>query len=119
MQTYPALECILVVDYNLGLLERCRSIFTRVNVLENSERRGLAGARNSEILKCSGDVIAFLDDDAFADPRWLEELILPYSDPLVVGTGGLVSPKWEVKRPSWFPSTFSLGCGLQLPRATD
>lgn len=35
-----------------------------------------------------GDVIAFIDDDAFVDPEWLDELLVPYAEPTVVGVGG-------------------------------
>ena len=34
------------------------------------------------------DVVAFLDDDAFAQPTWLEELLKPYDDPGVAAVGG-------------------------------
>lgn len=36
----------------------------------------------------TGDIIAFVDDDAFAEPEWLDELVKPYADPAVVGVGG-------------------------------
>ncbi|GAB2973847.1 glycosyltransferase family 2 protein [Actinotalea caeni] len=35
-----------------------------------------------------GDVIAFIDDDAFVDPDWLDQLLAPYEDPSVVAVGG-------------------------------
>lgn len=34
------------------------------------------------------DVIAFIDDDAYADPDWLEQLLRRYDDPAVGGVGG-------------------------------
>ncbi len=34
------------------------------------------------------DVVAFLDDDAFAEPTWLQELLKPYEDPAVAAVGG-------------------------------
>ncbi len=50
-----------------------------------------------------GDVVAFLDDDAVADERWLEELIRPLDDPLVIGTGGGAAlPRWEAGEPPRF-----------------
>lgn len=37
------------------------------------------------------DVIAFLDDDAYAEPDWLEQLLRRYDDPRVGGVGGRAS----------------------------
>ncbi|MFC5791199.1 glycosyltransferase family 2 protein [Agromyces tardus] len=34
------------------------------------------------------DVVAFIDDDAYAEPRWLERLLLPYADERVAAVGG-------------------------------
>jgi len=34
------------------------------------------------------DVIAFIDDDAYAAPDWLEQLLRRYDDPAVAGVGG-------------------------------
>jgi GT2 family glycosyltransferase len=36
----------------------------------------------------TGDIVAFIDDDATAYPDWLERLLAPYADPRVVGVGG-------------------------------
>ena len=40
------------------------------------------------VQNCSGDVIAFLDDDAEAHQDWLERLSAFYADPSVGGVGG-------------------------------
>ena len=40
------------------------------------------------VRNCSGDVIAFLDDDAEAHPDWLERLRVFYADPSIGGVGG-------------------------------
>lgn len=37
------------------------------------------------------DVIAYIDDDAFAEPDWLDRLLRPYADPSVGGVGGRAS----------------------------
>jgi glucosyl-dolichyl phosphate glucuronosyltransferase len=57
-------------------------------------------------------VICFLDDDAAADPSWLEELLDAYEDPAVLGAGGPVEPLWRAPPPSWFPDEFRwvVGC---------
>ena len=49
---------------------------------------GLSGARNTGVARSTGDVVAFLDDDAYADPGWLAKLIAPMANPAVAGVGG-------------------------------
>ena len=42
-----------------------------------------------------GSVVAFIDDDAWADPSWLSALSRAFQDPGVLGAGGRVVPDWE------------------------
>jgi GT2 family glycosyltransferase len=111
-QTRPPLRTILVVDHNPPLLDRARVAFPEVLVVPNTGPRGLSGARNSGVAHAIGDVVAFLDDDARAEPNWLERLAAAYSDPSVVGVGGAVTPVWPRQRPSWLPPEFDwvVGC---------
>src|ERR1700761_3648136 len=46
-QSLPSLEIILVVDYNYHLYQRATVAMPDVIVLENQERRGLSGTRNT------------------------------------------------------------------------
>jgi glucosyl-dolichyl phosphate glucuronosyltransferase len=46
--------------------------------------------------------VAFLDDDAIADERWLDELLMPYAHPRVLGVGGRLEPLRRKPRPWWF-----------------
>jgi GT2 family glycosyltransferase len=110
-QSIPAREIIVVVDHNQRLLERVRAHLS-VIVVENSETQGLSGARNSGIAVAGGAFIAFLDDDATAEPDWLERLNRCFEDPQVLGVGGTVEPEWLSKRPAWFPREFYwvVGC---------
>ncbi len=48
----------------------------------------MATARNIGYRYASGDVVAFLDDDAYAEPDWLERLLARFADPTVGGAGG-------------------------------
>ncbi|MBV9258093.1 MAG: glycosyltransferase family 2 protein, partial [Ktedonobacteraceae bacterium] len=115
-QSIPAREIIIVVDHNPGLLERIRASFSDVVGIENSEPQGLSGARNSGIAAAQGSLVAFLDDDAMAEPDWQARLCSCCEDPQVMGTGGTVEPYWLSKRPKWFPEEFywTLGCTYQL-----
>lgn len=115
-QTTPPLETILVVDHNPSLLDRVRAEKDDdIVVVKNRGRQGLAGARNTGVEESKGDVIVFLDDDATAEPNWLEALIAPYEDPDVLGVGGWVQPSWERARPRWFPEEFDwvVGCSYR------
>jgi len=109
-------ELIVVIDHNEALLRRARSTFpSDVEVLANAQVAGLSGARNTGVRVATGDVVAFLDDDAEADPGWLEELLVQYL-PNVVGAGGAAWPVWPRKvRPRWFPYEFDwvVGCSYR------
>jgi GT2 family glycosyltransferase len=50
----------------------------------------LARSRNLGIAAASGEVVAFIDDDAVPEPRWLAELAAAYEDERVAGAGGIV-----------------------------
>ncbi|MFN8525914.1 MAG: glycosyltransferase family 2 protein [Chloroflexota bacterium] len=114
-QTRPAHSILLVVDHNPGLFERLRAALPDVHVVQNAQQRGLSGARNTGIGAATGDVIAFLDDDAAADEDWLERLGAGYADPRVIGVGGAPLPRWLAGRPRWFPDEFGwvVGCAYR------
>jgi glycosyltransferase involved in cell wall biosynthesis len=120
-QTIPALETVIVVDHNPTLLDRVRRGLPDVVAIENTQPRGLSGARNCGIAVARGDLIAFLDDDAVAAPDWLAWLTQALADPSVLGAGGHVEPAWVEARPAWFPQEFqwTVGCSYRgLPRST-
>jgi glucosyl-dolichyl phosphate glucuronosyltransferase len=117
-QRVPAAEIIVVIDHNPELFLRAQEQLVGIVVTENSEERGLSGARNSGILLAYGDLIAFLDDDASADEQWLEQLSQNMLDPDILGAGGIVLPYWVDQKPSWLPEEFYwvVGCTyLGLP----
>lgn len=119
-QTLQPEEIIVVVDHNPDLFLRLIETVTDIVVIENREERGLSGARNSGIAQASGDIFAFMDEDATAHPQWLQYLCASYTDPQVIGVGGQIIPKWQDGRPGWFPPEFDwvVGCTyLGMPLA--
>src|SRR5579859_5589620 len=70
-QTFQPSEIILVIDHNPRLLQKVQERVPDVVVVENTEVRGLRGARNSGITVAQSQIIVFLDDDAVATPDWL------------------------------------------------
>jgi glycosyltransferase involved in cell wall biosynthesis len=105
-QSRPPLETIVVVDHNPELLAKAKQAFPATIVIPNQRSRGLAGARNSGIAASNGEIVAFIDDDARAEPRWLEELEGCISEPSTVGAGGALLPLWQGPEPAWFPREF-------------
>jgi GT2 family glycosyltransferase len=106
-QTYPALETMMVIDHNPPLFERLRERFPGMTLLENGGPRGAASSKNTGALIATGDVVAFLDDDAVAAEDWLEEIANAHrSDPSILGIGGWTEPDWERCRPAWFPTEY-------------
>lgn len=111
-QTVAPHEILLVIDHSPELETECKRRWPEIKVMPNGEQQGLSGARNTGVAASSGEVVAFLDDDAVAAPDWIERLGAAYTDPAVLGAGGAIYPDWEQGRPRWFPAEFEwvIGC---------
>jgi GT2 family glycosyltransferase len=96
-------EVIVVVDHNPGLFERAQRHFSGVTVLQNRFEQGASGTRNTGAWHTTTPLVAFLDGDITAGPQWLAQLVAPFDDPSVVGTGGAIAAAWERSRPRWMP----------------
>lgn len=75
-QTYPHLEVIVAdngsTDGSLALLARD---YPEVRVVPLVENRGYAGGVNAGFRAAAGQVLVAFNNDAEADPHWIEELV--------------------------------------------
>ena len=60
-QTLPPREIIVVIDHNPRLFERLQAPLKGVILIQNTEQRGLSGARNCGIARATGAHLAFLE----------------------------------------------------------
>lgn len=114
-QTVPPHQVVLAIDHNPPLLKRVNAQFAFATVVENVQEQGLNGTRNSGVAVATGDIIAFLDDDAVAEQDWLEQIRATYTSSEIVGVGGKINPMWLSGRPAWLPEEFYwvVGCSYR------
>lgn len=69
------------------------------------EKPGIAHARNRAIQEAKGEYLAFVDDDAWPETYWLEELLraVETQEPSPVCVVGKVTLDWDGGRPTWMP----------------
>src|SRR5262245_58118767 len=84
---YPRLEILVVDDGSTDATAGIAYRHPRVKLV-SIEHGGLSVARNACIANASGDLIAFLDSDAYPTPARLYYLALGMDSPKVGGVGG-------------------------------
>ena len=93
---YPDFEVIVVNDGSTDSTPKIASEYPFR--LITTENRGLSNARNTGIDAATGEIIAFIDDDAYPDPHWLRFLALAFKEGKYVGVGG---PNLPVPEDGW------------------
>ncbi|QCS44270.1 glucosyl-dolichyl phosphate glucuronosyltransferase [Natrinema versiforme] len=114
-QTYDPLEVVIVVDGNEPVFERVREDYGGLDdvVLHcNDENHGISYSRTRGAEIATGDVVAFIDDDAVAENDWVAELARVYDETDAIAVGGDVVPEWVTEKPDFFPEEFYwlVGC---------
>ncbi len=88
---YPAYD-VVVVD-NAPRNERAQNVALRWGVRYLTEPvGGLSRARNRGARACETEIVAYIDDDAVAEPNWLSALAREFEDPLVAVATGAIRP---------------------------
>jgi glycosyltransferase involved in cell wall biosynthesis len=83
---YPNYEVIVVND---GSTDATPIIAAEYDFrLINTENRGLSNARNTGWQAARGEIVAYIDDDAYPDPHWLHYLSFTLMHTDYVGVGG-------------------------------
>lgn len=83
---YPNFEVIVVDD---GSTDGTGAIAGEYAVrLISTPNRGLSNARNTGLEAATGEIVAYLDSDAYPDPDWLKYLAAAFAGDGFVGAGG-------------------------------
>ena len=83
---HPDFEVIVVNDGSTDSTPQIASEYPFR--LINTENRGLSHARNTGTETAQGEIVAFIDDDAYPDTHWLKYLALKFSEDKYAGVGG-------------------------------
>ena len=108
-QTYDDIELVVVVDGTKSVFERIREEYgdhSNVILYCNEQNSGLLKSRNRGAELASGDIVAFMDDDAIADERWIEEIVRVYDERDPIAVGGRMEPLWVADKPTILPEEF-------------
>lgn len=86
---YEPFEIVVVADL-AAVAYVSESRFAGKVKLIPFETPNIAAARNKGIEAAAGEIVAFIDDDAAAEPMWLHHLIMPFDADDIAASGGYV-----------------------------
>ena len=125
-QTFRNFEVVVVSNQPELIAEKFPEV-ARSKLVE-FEEANISAVRNAGLAEASGDIVAFLDDDAVPEPTWLERLIAPFADARVGAVGGLVrgrngvSLQWGAQEVDCFGNDWPLeakGGWITAPSRSD
>jgi glycosyltransferase involved in cell wall biosynthesis len=122
LNTSPSNFEIIVVDNNSsdntsGIVSDYTDAHLELNVhYVNEKQKGLSYGRNRGVSESIGEILCFIDDDAYPTPEWLNAFINGFNDPAVGCAGGPAILDYQgQERPSWLKGDLQgLLSGYQL-----
>jgi O-antigen biosynthesis protein len=86
-QDHPCFEVIVVAD-PAGIVAAQSSGLTLK--LVGFDEANISAARNLGLAQATAEVVAFIDDDAVAEPTWLSRLCAPFANSQTIATTGFI-----------------------------
>jgi GT2 family glycosyltransferase len=86
-QDHPQFEVIVVADPQAARQVQALGLPIKLAVYDDAN---ISAARNLGLGLAAAPVVAFIDDDAVAEPTWLSRLTLPFDDPQTIAATGFV-----------------------------
>ncbi|MEP6961600.1 MAG: glycosyltransferase, partial [Acidobacteriota bacterium] len=84
---YPNFETIVVSDGSTDQTTAIAREFAGIRVIE-TPNGGLSAARNLGWRAAAGEIVAYIDDDAYPDPHWLHYLAYAFRTSMHAAVGG-------------------------------
>jgi GT2 family glycosyltransferase len=86
-QDHPQIEVIVVADPEGLAAAKATGLVMKLIPFDEAN---ISAARNLGLATAAAPVVAFIDDDAVAEPTWISRLCAAFSDPKVVAATGFV-----------------------------
>ncbi len=87
-------DLLLIADGDEKFVEELQEIFHKARIIQ-SKGKNLSASRNIALRNSDSEVLAYIDDDAFPDEKWVIVIKKSFEDNSVVGFGGLTKPYCE------------------------
>jgi len=101
-----------------SIIKEKENNFPGLKVIFNDIAPGMAASRNIGAKESTGEIVAFVDDDAVLTTQWAEETAHAYdNDSRIIGLTGPIVPLWEepsmggfrVNYTGYFPVLITIG----------